>query len=500
MLLTDDLLLNYKRCQRRAFLNVYGNIQEKDPDKDFLLKLRRESDKQVQQALADKVYQQPQTSTHTWRSLARETESLMAQGVECIYQGLLTTEDSSNLMMPVRDITEHQVVFLGHPTLLVKKPGNSRFGDWLYIPVNVKLGRRPKPEYKLIAAFHAQLLANIQGCLPPVSKLILRQQNDYDVPLAPWLMRLRELVTECFDILSQQQEPEVFISRQRCSLCNWYGHCYAIAQKQQHLSLVPGVTPKRYASLQSMGVETLASLAAACPIGMGELIGVDIATSLKQQAQSIIDNEAMLKVNSYYLPQKSLLTARYHLYFDIEAEPELNLDYLLGIVVVDRQENKKEFFGFLAEDKEQEGQIWSQFLHLVNLYPDAPIFHFSEYEAETAKRLAHLYRTPLSQKQSLIARFVDVHHWVTQSVILPVESYSLKSLGNWLGFQWRIPEGMGSIRTLGGDQCVYWYDQWLITRDRAFLEAIIHYNEDDCLATYHLQSWLLQFLLNSDLQ
>ncbi|MDJ0565175.1 MAG: recombinase B, partial [Microcystis sp. M49629_WE12] len=31
MLLTDDLLLDYQRCQRRAFLNLYGNSQEKDP-------------------------------------------------------------------------------------------------------------------------------------------------------------------------------------------------------------------------------------------------------------------------------------------------------------------------------------------------------------------------------------------------------------------------------------------------------------------------------------
>jgi uncharacterized protein len=145
---------------------------------------------------------------------------------------------------------------------------------------------------------------------------------------------------------------------------------------------------------------------------------------------------------------------------------------------------------FLAENLEDERIIWEQFLSVVNFYGNAPIFHFSEYEVETIKRLANLYKTPRQQIELLLPRCVDLHKRVITSVTFPVESYSLKSLANWIGFQWRD-------RGASGDQCVCWYDQWLKTGDRSFLEAILRYNEDDCRATLHLKNWLVEFLVET---
>jgi uncharacterized protein len=68
-----------------------------------------------------------------------------------------------------------------------------------------------------------------------------------------------------------------------------------------------------------------------------------------------------------------------------------------------------------------------------------------------------------------------------------VESYSLKHLARWLGFEWRDPG-------ITGSQCVCLYNQWLKTSDRSALDAIMRYNEDDCRATYHLKTWLVNFL------
>jgi uncharacterized protein len=319
--------------------------------------------------------------------------------------------------------------------------------------------------------------------------LILRRQNRYAVDLGEWLPRLQATLAECLPTLAGEREPEVFISRQRCSLCHWHSHCYGIARSQQHLSLVPGVTPSRYQSLQAMGVSNLASLAAACPIDMGEVMGKTVATQLKQQAQSLVEKRAIRRSEKFLALNQKLPTATVELYFDIEAEPEQNLDYLLGILLVDRQEKTEKFYSFLAEKPTEEETIWQQFLRLVSQYEKAPIFHFSEYEAETVKRLANLYKTPRRQIQALLARFVDLHHQVTHSVTFPVESYSLKSLANWLGFQWRDAGA-------GGDQCVCWYDQWLQTGDRSFLELILRYNEDDCRATFYLKDWLVEFFSN----
>lgn len=35
-----------------------------------------------------------------------------------------------------------------------------------------------------------------------------------------------------------------------------------------------------------------------------------------------------------------------------------------------------------------------------------------------------------------------------------------------------------------------WFDLWLSTGDREYLESSIRYNEDDCLATKVVKEWL----------
>jgi predicted RecB family nuclease len=376
---------------------------------------------------------------------------------------------------------------MGMPHLLIKQPGISQWGDWWYLPVSIQLGRRPKPEYKLVVAFHAQLLGTIQGVYPTAAEIILRRHNRHVVDLVEWLPRMQKTLADCANVLLSRQEPEVFISRQRCGLCHWHSHCYAIAQSQQHLSLVPGVTPNRYEYLQAIGVDSVASLATASPVNMGEKIGMELATQLQQQAMAIVENRAIEKQNGRFKSRRTIPTGAIELYFDIEAEPERNLDYLLGILLVDRQANSEHFYPFFAETPDEEKKIWEAFLLLVNTYESAPIFHFSEYEVETIKRLSYLYRTPRNQAESILSRCFDLHKSVVNTVTFPVESYSLKALANWIGFQWRD-------RGVGGDQCVCWYDSWLKTGDRSFIEAILRYNEDDCRATFHLKNWLVEFL------
>ncbi|MDJ0600950.1 MAG: TM0106 family RecB-like putative nuclease [Crocosphaera sp.] len=492
MLITDSLLLDYKRCSRRAFLNIHGDPRQQDPERDFLHKLRQENKRHIASVLNTFYpdYEKPPLSKTSWKEKAQATEALMQQGVDCIYQGILWVDDERLTSLEYLNHSQRIMPFgydyLGKPHLLIKQPGQSKFGDWFYYPISIHLGRKAKPEYKLVATFYAQLLGIIQETSPPNPELITRPLKHSSVDMVQWLPKLQLVLDECVTILETVEEPEVFIARQRCNLCRWYSHCYAIAQSQQHLSLVPGVTPSRYQSLQKIGVMTTHSLADANLDSIKELIGTELAQRLQQQARSLVHNHAIPRHQSQYNLSEILSRQTIELYFDIEAEPERNLDYLLGVVVVDRVTQTQTFYPFLAETPEEEGVIWQEFLELVNTYNEAPIFHFSDYEKDTIKRLGNLYQTPNAQIKPLLSRLIDLHHCVINSVILPVENYSLKSLANWLGFHWRDAG-------ISGDQCVCWYDQWLTTGDRNYLQSILRYNEDDCLATLHLKNWLLEF-------
>jgi len=351
----------------------------------------------------------------------------------------------------------------------------------------VKLGRRPKPEYKLVAAFQAKLLALIQGSELVNPRLIVKSRSEYRINLNTWISRMEEILTAVLAMLISRQEPEVFISRQRCNLCQWQNFCYNIAQEQEHLSLLPGVTPSRYEVLKQLGLTSLEKLAQGNHFLLAKELGKEVAFDLKKQATATLYQKPLLKSGSPASILETIPSAHREIYFDIEAEPERNLDYLLGVLIIDYQQETETFYPLIAETPEQEAEIWKKFLELVFFDPHAPIFHYSKYEAETIRRLCALYQTSRQQEQLLLKRLVDLHDRVTQHIILPTENYSLKTIAQWLGFAWRDTG-------VSGEQCVCWYDQWLKTRDRDLLEMIIRYNEDDCRATYELKSWLVQFL------
>ncbi|WP_017655142.1 TM0106 family RecB-like putative nuclease [Fortiea contorta] len=488
MLINAELLLQYQRCKRRPFLDIHGDRSQRDAPSELLVKLQQDKIAYQLGVLAKFTYSRPEYPKGNWGAGQAATLELMQRGVEYIHQGVLLA-NYHDLSESISEFAEDKdYTCLSRPDLLIKQPGKSRFGDWVYVPANIELGKRPKQEYQVVIAFHTQVLGIVQGVRPKIAWLKLRSKDTgYAVDLLKWTPQMQQILAEMIQALETPDAPEVFISRQKCNLCHWYSQCYAIAQAQKHLSLLPGITPIRYTQLQALEITSLEALAHTDPSVLENLVGFDreVAPKLIIQAQSSLQKRPF--VLPYPLHTESVtFSAPIEIYFDIEAQPDLNLDYLLGVLVVDTQTKTEKFYSFLAEQPEQEALIWQQFLDLVGKYPQAPIYHFCVYEFDTVKRLANLYRTPHTAVNPVLNRFVDIYEQLTQSVALPIESYALKAIARWLGFEWRNPEASGA-------KCIYWYDQWLETGDRTLLETIKLYNEDDCRATHSVKNWLVEF-------
>jgi uncharacterized protein len=476
MLLSDQLLLSFQRCHRQAFLEVYGEPSTRGKINDFLVKLGQDKRRIQQTLMIDQGVVTPDYPAQDWVAGATATEALMRQGVPAICNGVLLSPKTA------------QYAFMSTPDLLLRRPGVSVWGDWSYVPVEVKLSKRPKQEYQILSAFHADTLADVQGAPVDIAWLYLRDKGWYAVDLLTIKPQMAALRAELLDMLLQAQEPEVFIARNRCSMCVWFDHCYAIAQTENHLSLLPGVTPTRYPVLQAHQFDTVEVLAHSDPLHLHAQTGLgrDVSTKLVSQAQSFLYNQPVPLLKSLRLEQP-LPIAPIELYFDIEAEPGLDLVYLHGILVVDRLGQQEQFYPFLAREPESEAHAWQGLVKLLERYPTAPIFHFCSYEVQTVIRLAKQYGAPNRFIESLRPRFFDLHEWVTRTVSLPIESYTLKLIARWIGFEWRNSAANGA-------QAICWYSQWLETGDERFLEDIVRYNEDDCRATYQVKDWLVQFL------
>jgi predicted RecB family nuclease len=524
MLINAELLLQYQRCKRRPFLDIHVDRSQRDVPNELLLKLQQDKIAYQLDVLAELTYIQPDYPRGDWEAGQAATLELMQDGVEYIRQGVLLVNSHEWSENIPEFPTNQGYTLLSRPDLLMKQSGSSRFGDWMYVPANLELGKRPKQEYQVVAAFHAQVLEIVQGVAPDIAWLKLRTKDiGYEVDLLKWTPQMLDILAEMIAALESPEPPEVFISRQKCTLCHWYSECYAIAQSQKHLSLLPGVSPLRYTQLQALSITTLETLANTSPNTLENLLGFDseVASKLVVQAQSALQSRPFMlpepplgvqdllnrersqfsgsrrvEVKSGMLRERERLQASLteslkstppiEIYFDIEAQPDLNLDYLLGVLVVDTQTKTEQFYSFLADKPEDEELIWQQFLDLVWQYPEAPIYHFCVYEFDTVKRLAKLYKTHPSLVNPVLNRFVDVYEQLTQTVALPIESYALKAIARWMGFEWRNPEASGA-------KCIYWYDQWLETGDRTLLEIIQLYNEDDCRATHSVKEWLVKF-------
>lgn len=477
--LTDELLFQYQRCQRRAFLELYGDETQRDPPSDYSAKLRQDSQIHQRAVLSEYSAVRPEYPRRDWVRGAKETLTLMAQGVDRIAEGVLLVEFDN-------------VRLVSCPDLLIKQPGQSIFGDWVYVPADIRLGKRPKMDYQIIVAFHVYVLAAIQEAWPETGWLLLRQRGACAVNLVEAVPRMQEILSDCIQTLLQAQEPEVFIAHNRCDLCQWFSHCYGLAQNDFHLSLLPGVTPSRYIHLRALQLTTLEALANTNPKRLEGLpgFGPQVAYRLIRQAQAVLHNHAIPDrldpASGWLLSLTELPTTPIELYFDIEAAPEQNLVYLHGVLVVNRHANTETFYPLLAQSQAEEQAIWEQFLELVWRYPDAPIFHFCPYEVQTVKRLSEYYNTPSERVAPLMHRFIDLHERVTRVAILPVESYALKPIARWLGFNWRDPDANGA-------QSICWYARWVETGETHHLDAILRYNEDDCRATYRIKDWLVEF-------
>ncbi|WP_264308362.1 TM0106 family RecB-like putative nuclease [Nodosilinea nodulosa] len=300
--LTDDVLFHYQRCSRRAFLDLYGDRAQQNHPSDYLLKLRQDSLTHRERVLEDyyPLYR-PEFPSGDWAAGAKATLDLMAEGVEAIRQGVLATPSA---------VAGVQLV--SQPDLLIKRPGWSCWGDWVYLPIDIKLGKKPKLDYQIVAAYHAYVLSRVQGVWPEASGLALRGGQMYTVDLARLVPKLQTVLNDCLMDLRSQVAPELFISHSRCDLCHWLNHCYSEAKATRHLSLLPGVTPARYEFLKQHHLTTVAALAQASPAHLAPLpgFGEQVAEKLVHQAQALVDNRAIPRSAPYAPPRLSPVARR----------------------------------------------------------------------------------------------------------------------------------------------------------------------------------------------
>ena len=141
--------------------------------------------------------------------------------------------------------------------------------------------------------------------------------------------------------------------------------------------------------------------------------------------------------------------------------------------------------------KNNKGESYKKIIEILFSHKEWPVLHYGETEKIAIINIAKNLNFSFEEIDSLAARFIDLHTLIRKSWILPVKNYGLKSISNWIGFEW-------AQKNVSGSKALYWWIQYQITKNEIFLKKIIQYNRDDCFATLQIAEYLLKHQLKKN--
>ena len=407
--------------------------------------------------------------------------------------------------------------WFGRPDVLRRVERPSDLGSWSYEVYDCKLARETKAATILQLSLYSELLRPVQGVLPEWLYVVAPGEPyrpeqyrllDYAAYYRYVKSRLQKAVNENGRSPLTYPEPTP-----HCEVCRWRLDCETERRKDDHLSLVAGISRLQRKQLQVWDTLTVADL------GRFPLLiqqrpdhgSKEGYVRVREQARIQVAGREegrpvheVLEINDDHglslLPEPSAGD----IFFDLEGDPFVGLsglEYLFGMVLDDAAgEPKYECRWALNATAEKEGFQW--FVDTVMdrwaRYPSMHIYHFAPYEPSALKRLMGRHNACEDEIDRMLrARlFIDLHKVLKRSVRASVEQYSLKALEVFHGFKRKMPldEAGKAMR-----QMQHGLELGLSTEvDNSVKEAIVLYNADDCFSTLSLRNWLEQERLQQE--
>ncbi len=457
--LTPDAFYAHAKCPNWLYWDLFGDPAKKGEVPPMLQRLRKDGvlhEKDVIKEL------EPYTEVKERGDEAfAATLALMKAGVERIYQGTLIDGE-----------------WAGRPDLLVKIEGESKFGDWMYEAVDIKSSRQINDVHRLQLVFYALLLKKIQGAKPEEGKII-------NVDSAWLSFSIEEAEGEFFDALEKivairaGEKPQALFTS-ACKDSPWYQECKREAEANDDIALLYKIYKSEARRLREAGFATLTKLAETDLATIQETVtGISDhrLERLYLQAQALHEKK-VIRLEDPGLPVTDI-----ELHFDIEGDPMIGVEYLHGLLI--REKGKETYKAFTAEKPEDEGRAWLEFCDFIEAYEGAPIYHYGWYELDAIARLSAKHGISKKAARALDrANMIDLCRLAQRTTIFPLYFYSLKDLAKYLGFRWRASDASGA-------NSVLWFQEWCEKGDRALLQKITDYNEDDVRATAFLKDWMV---------
>jgi len=473
-------LYDYVQCPHRVFMDAFGDAAKKDHASPFVELLWEQG------LIHENTIAAQLNVTANLKSIGaanREAETVAAMGrrESLIYGGRLTAGDS-----------------VGEPDLL----------EWTelgYVSGDIKCGSgiegdendgRLKKHYAFQLAHYVSILEQHGlGSLNRTPYVIDREGKRVPYALMDpqgvrntetWWDGYQKALAVIRSVL-EQSSPSSPAMGAPCKLCHWRSHCRAVLEETGDLTLIAELGRAKRDAIGAV-IPTIQAFAECDPESYVQKkkttfrgIGPDSLRKFHARARLLTDPAP----TPYLTEPVNLPISQKEVYFDIESDPMHGVVYLHGFV--ERAFGQPETARFIPyfldgnEPMHEEAAFRNAWNYLSARVQDSTIYYYSKYERTEYKKLAEKYPAvcSVSDVEALFSLpvMIDLYFDVVKKATeWPLYDQSIKTVAQYLGFNWRDPDPSGAAS-------IEWYNRWIESGDPAIKQRILEYNQDDCLAT-----------------
>lgn len=371
-----------------------------------------------------------------------ETSVAMKDGAEVIVQGALAHDG-----------------WAGRADILRRVETPSALGAWSYEAIDTKLARETKAGTVLQLCLYSDLLHAVQGVAPEWMYVVV-PWSDFEPQcyrFADYGAYYRQVKTGLAASLAAGDGERTYPDPiAHCDICRWREDCEKRRRDDDHICLVAGISKLQINELKAHGVATLQDLAAmSLPLawkpGRGSpeaLIRVCEQARIQYEARASGARKfELMPVEHGFGLTRLPAPSEGDIFLDLEGDPfvgEHGLEYLFGYLFAGA-DGETTYRGEWAFTRADEKQAFERFVDFVmarwEVFPDLHIYHYAPYEPAALKRLMGHYASREDEIDRMLRAtlFVDLYQVVRHAVRASVESYSIKQLESFFGFERETP-------------------------------------------------------------
>ncbi len=396
----------------------------------------------------------------------------------------------------------------GRADVLLRVDTPSKLGAWSYEPIDTKLARETKGGTVLQLSLYAELLAQVQGVMPEHMHVVVpgsgfEPQTYRTAAYAAYYRYVKQRLEQ--SIARQGRDATYPDPKDHCEICRWRVKCETRRRGDDHLCLVAGISAMQIGELARHEVDTTAKLARVpLPLPWKPDRGAkqSYERTREQARVQVQGRETNTPVYETLAPAPGVGLCKLpapspgDIFFDLEGDPfvaDAGLEYLFGYVTAER-DGKPAYVCEWAFTRDDEARAFKRFVDLVverwQRFPDMHVYHYAPYEPAALKRLMGRYATREDEIDRMLrgSLFVDLYSIVRQGVRASVESYSIKKLEVFYGYERPVDlaDARAALARMQG--CLELDDHAGITGE--VKRVIADYNRDDCVSALRLREWL----------